>query len=160
MQSYRHVRDVEVDSLINSLSQDSAKPMNINEKLYGLVDAIVGKIAFGKSYGGKQFKNKQIQEALNEIMSVLDGFSAEDFLPLVGGIIDTFTGFRARLRKSFNNLDHYFEVVINEHVNPARPKQEYEDFVDVLVKVFKQGEGSGHFTNDNIKAILLVRISS
>lgn len=88
---------------------------------------LCGTIVFGKSYGRKQFKSEQnFEEALNDIMSVLDGFLVEDFLSLVGGIMDTFTGFRARLRRSFNNLDHYFEVVINEHVNPARSKQEYE----------------------------------
>lgn len=150
-----HAWEVEVSHLISSLSEASPNPVDLHEKIFSLMDGILNMFAFGKNYGGKQFKNEKFQDVLVEAMKMLDSFSAEDFFPSVGWIIDALTGLRARHNKCFRNLDNYFQMVVDEHLDPTRPKPEHEDLVDVLLGLSKDENFAFHLTNDHIKAILL-----
>ena len=47
-------------------------------------------VAFGNSYGGKQFKDQKFQEVIGETMKMMDSFSAENLFPSVGWIVDVF----------------------------------------------------------------------
>ncbi|KAK9266683.1 hypothetical protein L1049_012397 [Liquidambar formosana] len=88
-QSLWYARKDEVNRLITSISKTSPSPCNLNEMIFSLADSIVGAVAFGKSYGGKQFQNQNFQDVLDEAVDVLGGFSAEDFFPsLIGRFID------------------------------------------------------------------------
>ncbi|KAF5178750.1 Cytochrome p450 [Thalictrum thalictroides] len=60
-------------------------------------------------------------------MDMLASFSATDFFPYVGWIIDVLTGFNNRLEKSFNDFDGLYQRVIDEHLDPDREKPEFED---------------------------------
>lgn len=152
-----HAWEVEVSHLISSLSEASPNPVDLHEKIFSLTDGILNVFAFGKNYGGKQFKNEKFQNVLVEAMKMLDSFSAEDFFPSFGWIIDALTGLRARHNKCFRNLDNYFQMVVDEHLDPTRPKPEHEDLVDVLLGLSKDENFAFHLTNDHIKAILLVK---
>lgn len=58
-------REVEIDNLIKSLSQSPPNSViNLDEKFFSLVDGIVCRVAFGKSYGGKQFKGQKTTSRL------------------------------------------------------------------------------------------------
>ena len=87
---------------------------------------------------------------------MLDSFSAEDFFPSVGWIVDALTGLRNRHSKCFKNLDNYFQMVVDEHLDPSRAKPEHEDLVDALVGLSKDENFAFHLSRENIKAILLV----
>lgn len=151
--------EVEVGHLINSVTEASPNPVDLHEKIFSLMDGILNMFAFGKNYGGKQFKNEKFQDVLVEAMKMLDSFSAEDFFPSVGWIIDALTGLRARHNKCFRNLDSYFQMVLADHLDPNRPKPEHEDLVDALLALSKDENFVFHLTHDNIKAILLVNYS-
>ncbi|XP_057970623.1 2-methylbutanal oxime monooxygenase-like [Malania oleifera] len=157
VQSLWYAREAEVDNLITAVAQSSPNPVNLSEKIFILADSIVGTVGFGKRYGGMQFKNQKFQDVLDEAMNMLDSFSAEDFFPAVGWIVDALTGLRARLEKSFQNLDGYFQMVLDAHLDPSRPKTEHEDLVDVLIGLTKEQGGSGAFrlTKDHVKAVLM-----
>lgn len=153
-----HAREVEVDRLIRSISSGASPilPVDVTEKVYLLVDGIVGLFAFGKSYEGKQFRDQKFHHVVAEAMKVLGAFSAEDFFPFVGWIIDTISGHKAMCSSCFRNLDGYFQMVIDEHLDPIRPKPEQEDLVDVLIEFLKDRNGPFQFTHDHIKAMLMV----
>ncbi|XP_057461526.1 4-hydroxyphenylacetaldehyde oxime monooxygenase-like [Actinidia eriantha] len=112
-------------------------------------------VAFGKSYGGNQFKYQKFQEVIGETMRMMDSFSAENFFPSVGWIVDVLTGLWGRLEKSFHNLDEYFDRVIDEHLDPKREKLEEDDFVDVLIGLLNDEASDYRLTRDRIKAMLL-----
>lgn len=155
-ESLWHAREIGVGRLISSVSESSPLPIDISEKIFHLVDGILGAFAFGKSYQGKQFGNQKFRDILVEAMRVLESFSAEDFFPAGGWIIDAVSGLRAKRRNCFRNLDGYFEMVIDDHLDPNRPKPEQEDLVDVLLLLLKAPKGSFRFTNDHVKAMLMV----
>ncbi|GLU20484.1 hypothetical protein SLE2022_366810 [Rubroshorea leprosula] len=155
VKSFAYAREAEVDKLINTLSQNSHTPVNLNEKLYGLVDGIIGTVAFGKIYGTNQFKSEEFYNVLNEAMEMLASFAAEDFFPSVGRLVDVLTGLKARREKSFRGLDAFFESVVEQHLDPTRPKPEHENLVDVLINSLKKQSASFNFTKDHVKAILL-----
>ncbi|EOX92908.1 4-hydroxyphenylacetaldehyde oxime monooxygenase, putative [Theobroma cacao] len=153
VQSFGYVREAEVDKLITSLSEAFPNPINLNEKIFTLGDGIIGTVAFGKIYATKQFKHKAFQHVLDEAMNMLASFSAEDFFPTIGQFIDYLTGLKTRRERIFKELDAYFEMVLNQHLDPNRPQPEHEDFVDILVQLLK--DQSFGLTKDHVKAILL-----
>ncbi|GKV18650.1 hypothetical protein SLEP1_g28999 [Rubroshorea leprosula] len=156
VKSFAYAREAEVDKLINTLSQNSHTPVNLNEKLYGLADGVIGTVAFGKIYGANQFKSEEFHYLLDEAMEMFAGFAAEDFFPSVGRLVDVLTGLKARREKSFRELDAFFESVVEQHLDPTRPKPEHENLVDVLINLLKKQSASFSFTKDHVKAILLV----
>ena len=151
-----NAREVAVSHLIHSLSEASPNPVDLHEMVNSLADGILNMFAFGRNYGGKQFKNERFQDVLSEAMEMLHSFSAEQFFPSVGWVVDALTGLRARQNWCFRNLDYYFQMVIDEHLDPTRPKPECEDLVDVLLRLSKDENFAFRLTHDHIKAILMV----
>ncbi|CAK9137631.1 unnamed protein product [Ilex paraguariensis] len=154
-QSFRQAREVEMNNMINSLLLASPSPVDLDEQIYSFMDGFLGTATLGKSYRRKQFKGQNLKDVVEEAMRMMDGFSAEDFFPWIGKMVDTLTGQRARLEKCFSNLDGYFRMMLEEHLHHERPKAEYEDFVDVLVRLSKDETGPFRLTNDRMKGILL-----
>ena len=155
-ESLWNAREAEVARLISSISQSSPLQIDITEKVFHLVDGIVGVFAFGKNYEGKQFRNQKFRDILVEVMKVTQGFSAEDFFPTGGWIIDAISGLRAKRKNCFRNLDGFLQMVIDHHLDPTRPKPEQDDLVDVLLRLLKVPKSTFRFTDDHIKAMLMV----
>ncbi|TVU44071.1 hypothetical protein EJB05_03499, partial [Eragrostis curvula] len=142
-----------VDKLLGNLRRLGPKPVALNEHIFGLADGIVGTVAFGNIYGTEQFAHKErFQHVLDEAMDMMAGFSAEDFFPNAAGrLVDRVTGLVARRERIFRELDAFFETVIDQHTDPARPKPENGgDLVDVLVDLWKEHRGTLRFTRDHI----------
>ena len=62
--------EIEITHLIDSISLASGKLVNLDEKLFNLVDAVVTTVAFGKSYRGKQFEGQMLKDVLDETMNL------------------------------------------------------------------------------------------
>lgn len=57
------------------------------------------------------------------------------FFPWMGWL-DKFNGREARVMKIFRELDRFYdEEILQQHLDPRRPKPEHEDLVDVLVRI-------------------------
>ncbi|KAL5758944.1 hypothetical protein ACOSP7_021555 [Xanthoceras sorbifolium] len=155
VKSFASVREESVSSLIDSISQTSPNPVNMSEQVFYLLDSIICKIACGRSYQGKQFQNGKHEKVIEEAMAMLGSFSAADFFPYVGRIIDVLTGLHARREKSFHEFDEFYQMVIDEHLDPRRPVPENEDTVDSLLRLMKNQNEGGRLTQDHIKATLM-----
>ena len=72
------------------------------------------------------------------------------------GIVDAIMGLPRQIEKCYHRFDSLFERLLDEHPDPARPKLEREDIVDVMLKILK--DEKTHFipTKEHIKAVLLV----
>ncbi|KAF8040747.1 hypothetical protein BT93_B2850 [Corymbia citriodora subsp. variegata] len=158
-QSFRNVREEEVGSMIDLIakSADSRTPINMSEKFMALTADITCRAAFGKAFQGTKFNDGRLLHMIHEAMAMLGSFSASDFFPRFGWIVDRFTGLHPRLEKSFHNLDAFYQQVIEEHRNANKSNKEDEDIVDLLLKMERdQTElATVRFTEDNIKAILM-----
>ncbi|RWR94944.1 cytochrome P450 71A1-like protein [Cinnamomum micranthum f. kanehirae] len=82
-----------------------------------------------------------------ETQALFVAFFVSDFIPWLGRI-DTLT---TRLAKNFFELDAFYDQVINEHMDPKRPRSGHEDFVDVMIKLQKDL----NLTRDHIKGVLM-----
>lgn len=133
--------------------------MAVNEHIFATVDGIIGTFAFGETYAAEQFK-EQFVDVINETMDLLSSFSAEDFFPNTAGrLVDRLTGLVARREKIFKKLGGFFELVIEQYLDPTRSKPDDNcgsDLVQELIDLWKQNETTKLFTRDHVKGILLV----
>ncbi|KAF7848356.1 hypothetical protein BT93_L2065 [Corymbia citriodora subsp. variegata] len=159
VQSFRFVREEEVRSMIKSIakSAESKSLVNMSEKFMTLTANFTCRVAFGKAIQETEFKEGRFMNMIHEAVAMLGSFSASDFFPRFGWIVDRFTGLHSRLEKSFCNLDVFYQKVIEEHRNANKSNEEEEDIVDLLLKMERdQTELAGvRLKEDNIKAILM-----
>ncbi|KAF5179288.1 Cytochrome p450 [Thalictrum thalictroides] len=155
VQSFDLVREEEVANLMKSISEFSSSPLNLTQKLFSLTDRITNRITFGKNNQGKDYDIGKLQEIVYEAMDMLGSFTATDFFPYFGWIIDVFTGFNKRLEKCFTAFDNLYQQVIDEHLDPERKKPEQEDIIDVLLGLQRDESGGTRITVSHIKGILM-----
>ncbi|KAJ4836803.1 hypothetical protein Tsubulata_047449 [Turnera subulata] len=160
VQSFRFIREEEVRLLIDSISESTstAAPVNLSEKLFAVTANIVFRMAFGFNYRGTEFDKGKFHEVVHEAEAVMGRISAAEYFPYFGWIIDRLTGHHSRAEKVFREIDNFFQYVIDDHFRPGR-KTDHDDMIDVLLRVEKQQTeeaGGSQFTNENIKAVLLL----
>ncbi|XP_010425350.1 PREDICTED: cytochrome P450 71B26-like [Camelina sativa] len=155
--STQPIKDEEVKKLIDSFAESASQktPVKLNEKCLALTVSIVCRIAFGVSFEGTVLSNDGFNKLIREAFEMMGSFSASDFIPYIGWIIDRFTGLEGRRVKSAGDLDAFYEQVIDLHKNEKEGGS--EDFVDLLLKLEKEEAvvGNNKFTRNNIKAILM-----
>ncbi|KAL2470870.1 Cytochrome [Abeliophyllum distichum] len=106
---------------------------------------------FRKSYGEKQFEGYfKFQEAIDEAMAMLSSFWAADFFPNLGWILDVIIGLDRRLESCFEDFDAFFEGLIDEHLDPERPRPEHKDIIDVLLEVSNDETAPIHLSKDHV----------
>ncbi|KAL5973852.1 hypothetical protein ACLOJK_030510 [Asimina triloba] len=155
VQSFRSIRAREVSHMIHSIRQAAPLgPINISHVLLSLTNSIICTAAFGSKYGGSRDENSKFQGILGESNEVIIGFSVADFFPWLEWI-SRVTGLEEKLDKVFRKLDCFFEMVIEEHLDPARPKPEQEDFIDVMLRVQKDASRGISLTRQHIKAVIM-----
>lgn len=161
VQSFHFIREEEVASLVNSISQasSSASPVDLSQKMFALSGSILFRVAFGKRFQGSHFDNHKFHELIASAMAVGGSFTAEECFPYVGWIIDWFTGYHARIQSIWEELDSFFEQIIKDHLIKAESKQDHEDIIDVMLRIQREqansADGGHQITKDNIKAVLM-----
>ncbi|TKW31430.1 hypothetical protein SEVIR_2G105800v4 [Setaria viridis] len=160
VQAAWYAREQQMDRLIADLSRAGAEaaPVALKEHIFGLVDGIIGTVAFGNIYGTERFAHgERFQHVMDEAMDMMASFSAEDFFPNVAGrLVDRVTGLVARCERIFRELDAFFETVIDQHTDPARVVPENGgDLIDVLVSLWKENRGTIRFSRDHVKGLIM-----
>lgn len=90
---------------------------------------------------------------LTEVQAALGSFFMADYIPCFAWI-DILTGARARLDKIFYDLDAFYELIIDEHLQQIMQSHgQDEDILHTLLRLQKETD---HLTNDNIKGVLMV----
>ncbi|KAL3714738.1 hypothetical protein ACJRO7_006613 [Eucalyptus globulus] len=157
--SFRYIREEEVGSMIESIakSAESGTLINLSQKFVALTANFTCRVAFGKALRWAEFEDGRFMHLTHEALAMLGSFSASDYFPRFGWIVDRFTGLHSRLEKSFHNLDDLYQKVIEEHRNANKSNEGKEDIIDLLLKMEKdQTEFAGlRLKEENIKAILM-----
>ncbi|XVF85079.1 hypothetical protein PTKIN_Ptkin17bG0089600 [Pterospermum kingtungense] len=159
VKSFRFVREEEVASLMDSISQSSSfgSPVNVTELVFSLTGSIIFRTAFGRCSQGNDFDRTKLYEIVHAAETVLGTFSAEEYFPNFGWIWDMINGHNKEVERVFHELDTFFERVIQDHLQSGREKLQ-EDIIDVMLGIEKEQvdqDGRAWLTKAHIKAVLL-----
>ncbi|CAN6548850.1 unnamed protein product [Malus baccata var. baccata] len=124
VQSYRTIREEEVDKMVNSISASSSSgvPVDLTEKLFAFAASIIFRIAYGTSYRGIKFEHaKSIYELIQDTEAMLGGMYGADYFPSwIGWVIDRVSCMHKELDRISKELDGFFQQVIDDHLKPRR----------------------------------------
>ncbi|KAL0539047.1 hypothetical protein IC582_023222 [Cucumis melo] len=161
VQSFQHIREEEVNQLLNAISQSSSSStlFDFTAKTYSLTTNILTRIAFGKSIRESESKldDCDVERVIQRASAAIGSFSASDLFPSFGWIIDRLTGVHGRLEKNVEELDAFLEHVIKDRINFWAACQKEENILDVLLRMERDCYefGSIKFTRDCIKAVVM-----
>uniref|UniRef100_A0A1J3FLS2 Cytochrome P450 71B35 n=1 Tax=Noccaea caerulescens TaxID=107243 RepID=A0A1J3FLS2_NOCCA len=155
--SIQPIKDEEVKKLMDSMAESASQqtPVNLNVKLLTLTASVVCRATFGVTFEDTLLSDNNLGEIVREAYEMMASFSASDFIPYVGWIIDRFTGLLGRREKSVGDLDAFYEQMFDMH--KEEKERMSEDFVDMLLRLMKEETviGNGKLTRNHIKAILM-----
>ncbi|KAI9398947.1 hypothetical protein POPTR_002G026100v4 [Populus trichocarpa] len=156
VQSFRTNREDEVSHMIEKISKAAlaSKPFNLTEGMLSLTSTAICRTAFGKRYEDGGIEGSRFLALLNETEALFTMFFLSDYFPYMGWV-DRLTGRAHRLEKNFREFDVFYQQIIDEHLDPERPKPDHEDILDVLLQIYKDRTFKVQLTLDHIKAILM-----
>ncbi|KAL5998226.1 hypothetical protein ACLOJK_009164 [Asimina triloba] len=159
---FRPVREEETAIGIDKLRSAAAAkvPINLSEAVVAITKSVASRAALGKEYavGGGENDAKEIHRLIREFQDLLGTLHVADFFPWLGWI-RRFNGLDLRVDKNFKEWDDLLTKILKDHESGNREGGDHEgvkDFVDVLLQVQKDGSAGIPFTQDHIKAIVLV----
>ncbi|KAL2893027.1 Cytochrome P450 83B1 [Bienertia sinuspersici] len=157
IESLAQIRQEEVLRMINRIStlSFSSEIINLSEVLMSFSNSNICRTAFGKRYDDDEgSKRNRFHTLLNDAQALFATFSFADYFPSMGWL-DKLTGLSAKLEKTFNDLEAFYEEVINDHLDPNRPRSEHEDLIDVMLNLRENRSLTFDLTMDHIKAVLM-----
>ncbi|KAH9720528.1 cytochrome P450 71A22 [Citrus sinensis] len=131
VQSFQAMRNEEVADMIKIIARSSAEPTDLSRLIFLLANNIICRVTFGRKYdSGADTGTTRFDVLMREMQAVVAESSIADFFPWIGWL-DKFNGREARVMKIFRELDRFYdEEILQQHLDPRRPKPEHEDLVD------------------------------
>lgn len=154
VQSFEHVRKEEVAHMMALIASSSNGLVDLSEELGFVVNNIVCRVAFGRKFEKTNNRKKGFQAFLQDTQDLLGGFRVGDLFPWLGWI-HKLDGLDTKLEKTFWKMDKFYNEIIEEHLNPDRPKHEVEDLVDVMLRVQRDPSQDITLTTDHIKGVIM-----
>ncbi|KAL4342332.1 hypothetical protein GQ457_08G036990 [Hibiscus cannabinus] len=153
--SFQFVREEEVDALVRKLDVAAVNGgvVNLTEMLMAVTTDIVSRCVISRKAdqeddnGGFNFG-----QLTRRVMVLFTRLCFGDFFPLLKWL-DHLTGFVSRLKSTFEELDSFFDRVIDEHKG-KEAMDEKKDLTSIILQLQKEGMVGVELTRDNIKAIL------
>nr|GLL17717.1 cytochrome P450 83B1-like [Ipomoea trifida] len=154
---FQPIREDEVSRMINRISElaFSSQLVNLSEIVMSLTCNITCRSAFGKSFDEERPGKWGCHKLLAESQAMMMGGSLiADFLPSFGWL-DKLIGYAARLERVFKQQDSFHQQLIDQHLDPNRPKSMDGDMLDTLIRLKMEDSSSVNLTWDHIKAVLM-----
>ncbi|KAI3877133.1 hypothetical protein MKX03_023843 [Papaver bracteatum] len=164
VQSFKNLRGEEVNDVIQIISSTCSSSsdgvvINLSKLLLTLANNIISRCALGAKY--ESVHENKFGQLSREVFSLLGTFSFHDYFPSVGWM-DVVTGLSSKLKKVSQELDDFFDQVIDEHLLRHSKAQDGHgqiedanklDLMDILLLSQKDNT---NVSRNNIKAIILV----
>ncbi|XVF82311.1 hypothetical protein PTKIN_Ptkin16aG0036200 [Pterospermum kingtungense] len=153
----RPIREDEVARMIEKISKSAigSRPVNLSETVLCLISTIICRVGFGKRYEEEEgVERSRFHALLNETQAMFGIFFYSDYIPFMGWV-DRVSGLLGRLEKNFKDFDTFYQELIDEHLDPNRPKPEQEDILDVLLQIRRDRAFQVDLTLEHIKAVLM-----
>ncbi|KAH0634462.1 hypothetical protein KY290_037875 [Solanum tuberosum] len=156
VQSFNPIREDEVSRMIKNISQQAttSRVTNLSTMLYSLTSTIICRVAFGIRYDEEAHERRRFDELLIETQAMMASFFVSNFFPSLSWI-DKLTGLTDRLENNFKNLDNFYEELIEQHLNPKRPKSMEGDILDLLLQLKKEKSTPIDLTLEDVKALAM-----
>lgn len=153
VRSFRDVREEEMSLMMEKIRRKArgSLPVNLSELLANLTNDVICRVALGRKYGCET-DFKELMERLTRLLGV---FSVGTYVPWLAWI-DWIRGLDSQLEKLRNDLDEFFERVLQDHEDGG-DDGDRTDFVDVLLKIQREKSVGFDIDRVSIKAIILVR---
>ena len=158
VQSFRRIREGEVNNLVESISLSDGLPTNLSEKLLSSTHSIAARAAFGR----KCKYEKEFITLIKETSTLSGGFDFPDLFPSLK-FLGFLIGIKPALLKTHLKTDKILNDIINDHKKKrsaiSANKSEESDndnMIDVLLKLQETGELGFNVTSNHIKAVTLV----
>ncbi|KAI7742848.1 hypothetical protein M8C21_027861 [Ambrosia artemisiifolia] len=149
VQSYQHVRDDEMTTTMEKIRRANGSAVNLSELFISLTNNVVCRVALGKAYEGRKFKN-----LLDRFMELLGCFSVGSYIPSLRWV-DRLSGLERKADKVAKEFDEFLEVVLDEHVNKNDTCVESRDLVDILLEFQRDNDKGFRLERDMIKALIV-----
>ncbi|KAJ8748031.1 hypothetical protein K2173_011852 [Erythroxylum novogranatense] len=153
VQSFQFVREQEVAKLVEKIKRSclDGAVINLSRMLLSVSNNMISRTALGRVYEEESGK-KNFGDLAKGWIDLLGSLCFKDTVPSLGWM-DVLSGFNARLDSTFRALDEFLDQVIEQH----RESENYDeqDFVNILLRLQKDGSLGLDLTPDNIKAILM-----
>uniref|UniRef100_A0A803Q8G6 Cytochrome P450 n=1 Tax=Cannabis sativa TaxID=3483 RepID=A0A803Q8G6_CANSA len=154
VQSFRHIREEEMNNLMEWIASNDGKVINLSEKIQSSSYGITSRSAFGK----KSKDHEEIISIVEESIKLASGFEITDFFPSLS-FLALISHSKSRLESVKQRAERIIENIIQEHKDKNIKGGEsgiHEDFVDVLLKFHNKDDDDLGFslTSDNVKAVI------
>lgn len=155
VQSFRRIREEETALFMKNV-EESGGQVNLSQMFYEFTFDVICKSAFGKKYSGTEI-GKKFLLLVAEFSQILGAVGFEDFVPWLGWI-DRVSGFDGKIDRVARGLDDFLENVTQERLegDQKQPASE-ENFLDIMVQIYKDKVADFSIDKENIKALILVR---
>ncbi|KAL6528111.1 hypothetical protein OROHE_015073 [Orobanche hederae] len=154
--SFRPVREDETSRMVSKISgfASSCQAVNLSEVAVALGSTLICRVAFGKRYEERGSEMQRFDELMHEAQAMLVAFFVSDYFPAIGWV-DKLSGLIDRLESTFEKLDSFYQELIQEHLDPNRPKTMEGDILDTLIQLKQDKSSPVEISWDNIKALLM-----
>ncbi|KAF3438776.1 hypothetical protein FNV43_RR21540 [Rhamnella rubrinervis] len=161
VQEFQFVREEETAAMVNRIRSVcvNGSTINIGETMIAIANSIVSRCVLGKSFMEEDGRSR-IGELSRQMMLLLGAFSVGDFFPGLKWI-DVARGLLGRMKATFRELDEFLDQLIEEHKafldssSSASGTSEANHFMDILLRLIKDGMLDFDLTKNNIKGILV-----
>ncbi|XP_018472038.1 cytochrome P450 71B2-like isoform X2 [Raphanus sativus] len=162
-----NIREEEVRFMVKKVSESALEqhtPVDLSKTLFSLTASIICRVALGQNFNESGFVIEQdrIEELVSEALLALGTFTCSDVFPGgLGRFFDWLFGVHKRINKVFEDLDAFYQHVIDDHLKTgAAGKKGIDSQADIVALLLdmmhKQGKKDYfQLTIDNIKAVLM-----
>ncbi|MED6187398.1 hypothetical protein PIB30_076069 [Stylosanthes scabra] len=152
VQSLAHVREAEIEKIVQRIRESSGSVINLTDLVFYLISCTVYRAAFGNS----TMDHGEFIVLIKQAMQILGGFNWADLFPSIKGL-HYLSGLKSKVELLHKKLDRFMEAIIKEHQEKQREGRtdvEDEDLVDVLLRVQKSNNLETNLTITHVKAVL------
>ncbi|KAI3862102.1 hypothetical protein MKX03_007325, partial [Papaver bracteatum] len=155
--SFKYIREEEVDRMIENIAREQGSVVNLTETLFTVLKAIIFRCSLGDNFN-KEYTDRFIGliEKANSLAGIL---SVGDFFPWFQWL-DIISGFDAKLRKAAQELNIFFDQIIDDSIRmnwQAGDRDHYKDekrsFIDILIS--HAGKNNPSFSRECMKGIIM-----
>ncbi|KAJ4913643.1 Cytochrome P450 71B2 [Raphanus sativus] len=166
VQSFKNIREEEVGFMVKKVSESALEhtPVDLNKAFFSLTASIICRVALGQNFNESGFVIEQdrIEELVRDALVALGTITCSDVFPGgLGRFLDWLSGGHKSINKVFEELDAFYQHVIDDHLKTgAAGKKGIDSQVDIVALLLdmmhKQGKKDYFQLNiSNIKAVLM-----
>uniref|UniRef100_A0A453LE81 Uncharacterized protein n=2 Tax=Aegilops tauschii TaxID=37682 RepID=A0A453LE81_AEGTS len=153
--SFAPVRAAEAAALVAGARRaaEAGEAVELRELLYAYSNSVVTRAAAGAAGATAE----KMKELMGNSAAFMSGLQAEDVLPgAAAKMVRWATGLEKRIDVQVEAWDKFLSEIMAEHVEKKRDDGAEEDFLDVLLRLRKEGTAGLELTDNRIKSIIKV----